>query len=352
MNKKSMYMGPLFAVVVVIAIMYLAFVLHTKTSSFEKKIGEKQTELLNTYQKGEKALFYVDRAGKYSINKAIDEIDKGKIELGCGKYKDYALWKNKDNDCYPDLIFKKIIQEKLNEYLGKYIDNYKEAKIPKNNYEIYIKGKKIEAIAIKNILIEDEKNRINYSVKPSFFVNTNYNLMEKYKQYRETAEEALNFIITCLGEGSGEVNDDDLKTCTSKANVKLSDRIIATSYEDLDKEFYLFFDIVEEGKENIKFAVLLKDDIAPPKTTGIKIEKRDSKTYIGWDKNPASDTKIYEIYYKDIDFKKSDDANNLGQTSDTEIETSIKGDYYFAVIAKDEADNQISPFTTEKLTIS
>lgn len=104
-----------------------------KTSSF---VGEKQLILMNTYQKTQHHLLYIDLASKYSSKSAvIDLAENGGFENEslCESFLGYNLYNNKTDICFPERLdsnFAFFFNNKLDNYLS----SYKKAFLTKNNY--------------------------------------------------------------------------------------------------------------------------------------------------------------------------------------------------------------------------
>ena len=159
-------------IMMVFVLIYAWLMLASKYDAFDKKIGEKQYDLINTYQSAEKTLFYIDQSSKYSAYQSIYDLgQKGGYENSdCGNYLGYNLWINFDEEenlieCYPkkeaiEENFKSIFNTNLNFYLIKYPD----VEIPEDNYDILLKteNNKLEILGkAKEKLffeIKEEKN--------------------------------------------------------------------------------------------------------------------------------------------------------------------------------------------------
>ena len=148
-NKKAMDFGILLFIVVLVSLIALGITMQTKRASFDKSIGETQINLLNIYQKSEKALFYIDQAAKYSAQQALSDLD-------------FTIEELKGSDS------KKVFELAFRQYLDEYLKAYPEIDIPLGNYDILIKDDKIIGIANKHIIIKEEA--ITYSIKPSFTI--------------------------------------------------------------------------------------------------------------------------------------------------------------------------------------
>ena len=126
-----------------------------KYGGFDKKIGEKQFDLIKTYQKAENSLFYIDQSAKYSMQQAIYDIsrsggiseiensgtDEASSDYKCGKFKDSYIWYEikktgkayELTDCFDEdsigsnLIY--VFDQNMNKYLSSApielpVDNY------------------------------------------------------------------------------------------------------------------------------------------------------------------------------------------------------------------------------------
>ena len=175
-NKKAIFYSVtilLFTIIILTGALTITF----KKTTHEKKIGEEQIKLIQKYQEGENALFYIDQAAKYSVYSSIYLFAKNGTyfdEPPCKRFSDklgeYLLWKTrfkptttqqvKEESCYPskkDLI--KNFNLFLNDQLDKYTIRYPTAVIPLQNYDFTYKENKqnIEIIGIpsKKIRIPD-----------------------------------------------------------------------------------------------------------------------------------------------------------------------------------------------------
>ena len=149
-QKKGMVLILSLAVLFVFVIMPMLFVrIESKKSQFPKTIGQTQLTLLGTYQKSEKALFYIDQAAKYSAQQALSDLD-------------FTIEDLKDSDS------KKVFELTFKQYLDEYLKAYPEIGIPLGNYDILVKDDKIIGIANKHMITKEEA--ITYSIKPSFTI--------------------------------------------------------------------------------------------------------------------------------------------------------------------------------------
>ncbi len=157
-SKKGAILFSILLVLFMVAILLYAWgLLAYKYKAFDKNIGERQYELINTYQKAEKALFYIDQSAKYSLQQAAYELAKNggisEVEAevneipdsGCGKFYGYSIWygveKNEEgNDASVDCINQDIIKFGLtnlfNRNLNQYSASYPHSIASEYNYEI------------------------------------------------------------------------------------------------------------------------------------------------------------------------------------------------------------------------
>jgi len=106
-NKKgALLFAPLLLILMVVGLLYAYSEISARYKEFNKEIGEKQFELINIYQEGEKALFYIDQSAKYSSYQGIYDLAKNG---GCSSgniYGTYRLWtvdSPKPGICFPSI---------------------------------------------------------------------------------------------------------------------------------------------------------------------------------------------------------------------------------------------------------
>lgn len=145
--KKGQMLLPPFLVLIGLIVLVLAFVgLNSKVSKLnDRVIGNKQTEIMKTYQKAEEILFYLDVAGKYAAEEAYYDIMSGGgyfsgsgeylTTSGCGSDSGVVLWENKGKKCVPgkkDLLsaFALKFNEKLRAYSSLYPEYEKQISMP------------------------------------------------------------------------------------------------------------------------------------------------------------------------------------------------------------------------------
>lgn len=130
-SKKAMYFS-IFLVLLFIAFATFTFVVlekkYTKLSK-NKAIGERQMDLLQSYAKGEKAMYYIDRAAEISAEEAAISLANGGSS-SCGSYGgeedvSYAIWARPGQECYPSAIHNNYATL-FNPHIASYLYQYKE----------------------------------------------------------------------------------------------------------------------------------------------------------------------------------------------------------------------------------
>ena len=160
-SKKSQLFNISLVIITIVVLTTALIFLTKKNEPFEKEpLGKKQAELISVYQKAEKTLFYIDQSAKYAAYQALYDLAEngGFKQKKCGKYLNYNLWNNENNnleECFPD--YKTNLVSFIN--LEPYLTIYPETKIPLNNYEFSLINKKagssnkleIIGVALKNL---------------------------------------------------------------------------------------------------------------------------------------------------------------------------------------------------------
>ncbi|MEK6947424.1 MAG: hypothetical protein AABX32_07500, partial [Nanoarchaeota archaeon] len=77
-SKKGAFPFNIMVVVALTALLIYAWIqLDSKyNGTFERYLGEKQYDLIKTYQKGEQVLFYIDQSAKYSLEQSVYDLAK------------------------------------------------------------------------------------------------------------------------------------------------------------------------------------------------------------------------------------------------------------------------------------
>lgn len=404
LNKKANQMMGWFLIFVMFILVITAYVhVWSKILKFSSKTGEIQSEMIKSYDKGEKALIFSDQATKYSIYDSIYLLGKkgGYLNEPACKYSDdsreYILWEKIDKPpCYPKKSeIRKNFNLFFNQQFNDYTEKYTPTVIPKNNYDLIFDegGEDIEivGIATRNIIISTENS--DYSIKPSFRIKIPYKLISRFNEYSTKAQEIKNNIQSCLRRGSRTPDDkEDLLTC-SDIN-KLKKEIEGIEHYQITpiafpEEYTLLFDIEDPSFKNpysnekleIKFGIRFLDTFPPPPTeiTGTEDRTVEGKTtkHLTWYKNHASDVGSYEIYYKEIiestlTGAKTKKPNSINQMKRIEIPIEIeeigneiawkidyentdleKGNmYYFYIKAKDNAGNFVEDIDIEPVELT
>ena len=173
MNKKGSFVYPILLVLAIIALLtYTSFKLITlEKKTTTKEIGEIQIKLINYYNYGEKALFYIEQSAKLSQSASIEElyINGGYFKSECGETGGYMLWSKGSKTCF---LNKEILTEQFSQIFSnnikKYASNYKDLDI-KNDYKISIDNDNF-LIEGNEISIEDEN--IRYSIMPKIKIKS------------------------------------------------------------------------------------------------------------------------------------------------------------------------------------
>jgi hypothetical protein len=158
LSKKAAQFTPLFLMfMVLMALPILFWRLSVKIDETKQQIGEDQLVLLAAPYDKEDTINYVEKAGYLIIPEVLAEVAKtnGFLAAPCGGTIDSGTTKcaiiNKDSFqvCRPEIM------ETLNAHFNKKLDEYIEAfneksftKLPTNNYETFVEGKNIHAIAL------------------------------------------------------------------------------------------------------------------------------------------------------------------------------------------------------------
>ena len=168
-SKKGAFPFNIMVVVALTALLIYAWIqLDSKyNGTFERYLGEKQYDLIKTYQKGEQVLFYIDQSAKYSLEQSVYDLAKSggisEIEVSdaetfagheCGKFNGAYVWykiekqgdKYAPKECFGENFAEINLPYIFNKNLNKYLLNYP-YNIPIDNYEFKLNGN-LEIIGI------------------------------------------------------------------------------------------------------------------------------------------------------------------------------------------------------------
>ena len=201
-NKKgALVFAPLLLILMVWVLIHAYSEISARYKEFNKEIGEKQFELINTYKEGEKALFYIDQSAKYSAYRGIYDLAKNGGCISGNVYGNYRLWTvdgPKQGVCFPSAQDSKNgFFDFFSNNLNSYLSAYKPLALPLNNYGLSFNGTTLVGIAkepLKVPIIEDISNKGLgiYSIKAPFKVNMgNYDFSD-YDALRLEAQEFVN----------------------------------------------------------------------------------------------------------------------------------------------------------------
>jgi len=90
-------------------------------------IGYEQTQILQTAQRAEKQLFFIDKSADLAVDSAIHSLaERGGFssKSECGEYIGYNLWNTKGRQCYPENMSLKLadmLSSELQTYLSGYV---------------------------------------------------------------------------------------------------------------------------------------------------------------------------------------------------------------------------------------
>lgn len=124
-------------------------------------VGYNQEILVKTYQRVQEHLLFIDVAAKVSSERTILKLaeDMGfEEESGCGSYLGYNILNNRTGFCFPEDLSKGFTSH-FNQEFDHYIEFYKKAYLPKENYGIsLIQG--VNTLDILGIANQDLKIQI------------------------------------------------------------------------------------------------------------------------------------------------------------------------------------------------
>ncbi len=245
-NKKAaMPFNMIIVVMTAVILVYAWAQLNYKYNSFNEIIGEKQYKLLAAYNKGENALLYIDLSAKYSLQQAVYDLAKsgGIQEISdisldepsatweCGEYYGTNVWlevkksdgKYNEKECFDESSARNNLKYGFDKKLNQFLANYPE-KIPTSNYDYEIKGNlEVLGIAKEQMKIDiigkikqdstkkGESAKIGeYSIKPSFRAEIDYNIDEEYGSLKYKAKQIIEEckaqdMEKCLKEKSTEI---------------------------------------------------------------------------------------------------------------------------------------------------
>ncbi len=210
-DKKGSFLVPFVIFGAIITLLGLLMLISIKANSFEKTLGDRQLELFDIYQIGEKYLHFVDESVKISMRPALLKISKNGLKKNPDCLKDnsqkYTLWARQDMDseckpvtkeCYP------IEDEEKNYFVDSFKPEYMQllqefndkrssltdfpAKIPTGsiNPKVESIGDKLELVGtatdpilLQGVIAKAPYNLVlRYKVKPSFRIGIDVNFIK------------------------------------------------------------------------------------------------------------------------------------------------------------------------------
>lgn len=175
LKKKSNVLSILSVVLCLLVLIAAFVILIRKTGKFSRDpLGSRQMTLLETYQRGENALLYIDLSAKYeAAQSAYDLAQNGGFyeEFPCGTFDGFALWNNKTAECHPD--YKKNFAAQFTENVNLRFILYEDSVIPLDNYNNLVlaeKENKLEIIGgaenpMKILVEKSEKSKGFISIR-------------------------------------------------------------------------------------------------------------------------------------------------------------------------------------------
>lgn len=121
-------------------------------------VGQFAIEIMNTYQEGEKFLFFMDNTAKQSaMQSAYDLAKTGGIDGGCGTHGIFKMWNSDEKSCFPteeniESSFEKIFNKRFSDAIKKY--PVFEAKINDLDVILYPKDDYAELVGVSEERIE------------------------------------------------------------------------------------------------------------------------------------------------------------------------------------------------------
>ena len=199
MNKKGDMMDyaliMLFVVIVTLPVLYVRMT--SEVEDTKKTIGENQAIILQAPYDKEDMINYVEKSAELVLPNVLTSVSNGNgfVEASCGgEFVEGGGTCSIINTpasiidiCQPDILG--TFTHHFNKELDKYIEAYNDrafTKIPKNNYDVYIDGNDINAIATVPVEKGLAKRGTELSTigkmwfAPSFTITAEHN-MDKYK---------------------------------------------------------------------------------------------------------------------------------------------------------------------------
>lgn len=158
-TKKAQALFSVIMLFIFVSLLFTAIVRVGKVEERTETVGFSAIELKKVYEKAEKALFYIEQSGRYSVYSIVNEI--------------------KENSSICNDSYEKKITDLLEDRLKEYIINYENESMNfpiDNNYEITLidNGTTLIANAKSNLVILFSKGV--HSINPSFSVPFGYDI--------------------------------------------------------------------------------------------------------------------------------------------------------------------------------
>ena len=142
-----MYFLTLVSIFLIISLIALLYFINKNKSLSEQQgyIGVKSNKIIQSYQAGEKTLFYIDQAAKYAAETAYFTTAFNGAMASCGDYYNFKVWDLEDPNCVPmdsnsmpSDNLKNAFETEMNKELNEFLTLYVDASIPTDNYDVNI----------------------------------------------------------------------------------------------------------------------------------------------------------------------------------------------------------------------
>jgi hypothetical protein len=173
-NKKGFWLTFSMFLMLLLVLGFTLINIHLKQKEFLsefKYIGTRSQDLMNTYAEGQLELIYYDSLGRIIFPRALYSLgDSGGFYTlsDCGNFAGYQLWINETDQCKPNYL------RSLGQYFNEVSETYKKQDHDIKHIFSYLGQGTFVASAVNPIILENED--VTYSVRPSFKLDTSYDL--------------------------------------------------------------------------------------------------------------------------------------------------------------------------------
>jgi hypothetical protein len=351
-KKGALLFAPILVIMMIVGLIYAWATIVGKYNAFDKKIGERQFELIDTYQTGEKVLFYIDQSAKCSIYQSIYDLAKNGGCSNGNKYVGYTLWVG---ECNPDSEssktgFLNVFSDNLNNYLSE----YDSVELPLDNFNLNLDNGQLVGTGIEplKIPIEQISRRTSgqigfYSIKPTFKQSVDYDFSD-YDELKENAEELID---KCKDE-------DDIESCIIEHEFYDDDLELIECETEEEKVFYDFLEYLDrcvnsdeddvpcicEGSLNGGHFYIKKED------EKIKIEKTNDEKFEIYMENIALGNDQFRIKDDTLLAKDGEGSLTSGKKTDEIPYCTLNDKTKFRVCVKSN-ENQFYVYDDNKVEL-